>query len=147
MITSVTLTENVVKRVKPGIEGKKELTCQRICIVIVAVLGILVALKASSIVSIMQDLCAPAVSVALPMFIAIFYWKKVTEQGAFLSMIIGGGLTIGWYLYGVIVLGGASPFGIHHIIIGVVVSALVLIVGSLATYKGDNGSDSKKEVA
>ncbi|MCI8292617.1 MAG: sodium:solute symporter family protein [Hespellia sp.] len=147
MITSVTLTENVVKRVNSNIEGKKELTCQRVCIVIVAALGILVALKASSIVSIMQDLCAPAVSVALPMFVAIFYWKKVTEQGAFLSMIISGILTIGWYLYGVIVLGGASPFGIHHIIIGIIVSALTLVIGSLATYRGNDESTVKKEVA
>lgn len=141
IVTSVTITDNVIKRINPNINGKKEILCNRIGIAAVTVLGIIAAIYAESIIALMQDISAPAVAATVPIFFGMFFWKKTTSKGAMAAIYVGVVSTLGWWIYGFISFGGASPFGIHHIIVGIVCASISMIVVSLATYDGTNGTE------
>ncbi len=140
IVTSVTFTENVIKRINPNIKGKKEIFVTRVGIAVITALGIVVAIYAKSIIGIMQDISAPAVAVTLPVFVGMFFWKKTTTQGAMAAMIVGVITTVGWWIYGFISFGGHSPFAVHHIIVGIICTSISMIGVSLATYDGTNGT-------
>lgn len=58
-------------------------------------------------------------------FVGALFWKKATKQGALLSMV-GGTLT-----YCLCMAIGFKIFGLHQIVIGITVSLVLMVVGSL----------------
>lgn len=65
ILTSVMLSRDVIGRIKP-LDGKAMLTTQRICMIVVAALGVIVGYFGSSIVSIMEDIGAPCGAALVP---------------------------------------------------------------------------------
>lgn len=128
LITSVNITDNVIKRIYPNIDEKKMVSISRICVICVGVVSIIIANFASSIVGIMQDVSAPYTSAILPIIIAGFFWKKATSKGAIATIIVAVVTSTVWWL-------AKQPFGIHHIIISLICSSLTMIIVSLATKK------------
>ena len=57
-------------------DDKQTLTLQRIFMILVAIAGLIVGYFGSSIVSIMEDVGAPAGAALVPIFCGIFYWRK-----------------------------------------------------------------------
>lgn len=128
LITSVNITDNVIKRIYPDIESERMVSISRICVVCVGIVSIIIANFASSIVGIMQDVSAPYTSAILPIIVAGFFWKKATSTGALATIIVAVITSTGWWIL-------KQPFGIHHIIISLVCSSLTMIIVSTLTQK------------
>lgn len=60
MLTSITISRDIIGRFKRDMTDKQMLTTQRILMILVAVAGLLVGYFGSSIVSIMEDVGAPS---------------------------------------------------------------------------------------
>lgn len=135
LITSVNITDNVIKRLYPATDEKKMVSISRICVICVGIISIIIANFASSIVGIMQDVSAPYTSAILPIIVAGFFWKKATSKGAIATIIVAVLTSTGWWI-------AKQPWGIHHIIVSLVCSSLTMIIVSLVTQK-----DSIKEEA
>ncbi len=128
LITSVNITDNVIKRMYPNVEENKMVYISRVCVVCVGVASIIIANFASSIVGIMQDVSAPYTSAILPIIVAGFFWKKATSKGAIATIIVAVITSTGWWI-------AKQPWGIHHIIVSLICSSLTMIIVSLATQK------------
>ena len=76
LIISVNVSNNIVKRIVPGITEKKRISVSRWSVVLVGVVGIVIGNYANSIISVMQDVSAPYISAILPLIITAFFWKK-----------------------------------------------------------------------
>ena len=116
--------QNVLKR---KIAPEKMVKASRIGVAIVGVLSIVLALFAKGIIQIMQLMATPYAGALFPIVIALFYWKRATSKGAFLSIIITLIVSI------VLVATKASILGLDPVVIAVIVGTVTLIVGSLAT--------------
>lgn len=132
LITSVNITDNVIKRIYPSISDNKMVTISRYSVIAVGIVSIIIANFATSIVGIMQDVSAPYTSAILPIIIAGFFWKKATSSGAIATIIVAVVSSTVWWI-------AKQPFGIHHIIVSLIFSSVTMIVVSLLT-------QNKKEV-
>lgn len=128
LITSVNITDNVIKRIYPNIDENKMVSISRYSVVGVGILSIIIANFASSIVGIMQDVSAPYTSAILPIIVAGFFWKKATSQGAIATIIVSVISSTGWWI-------AKQPFGVHHIIVSLIFSSLTMFIVSLVTFK------------
>ena len=128
LITSVNITDNVIKRFNPNLDEKHMVPISRICVIAVGIVSIIIANFADSIVGIMQDVSAPYTSAILPIIVAGFFWKKATPQGAMATIIIAIITSTGWWIAG-------QPWGIHHIVVSLLCSSLTMIIVSMATQK------------
>jgi sodium/pantothenate symporter len=59
------------------------------------------------------------------------YWKRANKMGALLSMSVGA------VVYCLAMAIGFKPFGLHQIVIGISVSLLMMVIGSLLSKKGN----------
>lgn len=128
LITSVNITDNVIKRIYPNIDENKMVSISRYSVVGVGILSIIIANFASSIVGIMQDVSAPYTSAILPIIVAGFFWKKATSQGAIATIIVSVISSTGWWI-------AKQPFGVHHIIVSLIFSSLTMFIVSSVTFK------------
>lgn len=128
LITSVNITDNVIKRIYPNIDENKMVSISRYSVVGVGILSIIIANFASSIVGIMQDVSAPYTSAILPIIVAGFFWKKATSQGAIATIIVSVISSTGWWI-------AKQPFGVHHIIVSLIFSSLTMLIVSSVTFK------------
>ncbi len=128
MVCSIMLSRDVVGRFKK-MDDRQMLTLQRIFMVLVAAAGLIVGYFGSSIVSIMEDVGAPAGAALVPIFCGIFYWrKKMNEKGTLITIAVAIITTLGYWAVG-------SPLGISHFLFGLICSAVTLIVANSACYK------------
>lgn len=128
MVCSVMLSRDVVGRFKT-LDDQQMLTLQRIFMVLVAAAGLVVGYFGSSIVSIMEDVGAPAGAALVPIFCGIFYWRrKMNEKGTLITIAVAIVATLGYWAVG-------SPLGISHFLFGLICSAIALIVANTACYK------------
>lgn len=128
LITSVNITDNVIKRFNPTLDEKKMVGISRTCVVGVGIVSIIIANFANSIVGIMQDVSAPYTSAILPIIVAGFFWKKATAKGAIATIIVAVLTSTGWWIAG-------QPWGVHHIIVSLICSSVTMVLVSLATQK------------
>ena len=112
-----------------GKKVKNELAASRIGVVIIGVLGIFLALFAQSITSVMQTMATPFVGAIFPIVLAMFFWKKVTNKAAVITIIASLVMAVLMYIFKV------SFFGLDPSFVTVVVCTVVLIVASLLTQK------------
>jgi SSS family solute:Na+ symporter len=108
-------------------EVKNELAASRIGVVIIGVLGVLMALYAKSIISVMQMMATPFVGSVFPIVLAMFFWKRVTSTGATVSIIAALIMAVVVYVFKV------NFFGLDPSFVTVVVCAVVLVIVSLFT--------------
>lgn len=129
MVTAVTFTRDVVKRLKPSMDDKATLLIQRVSLIGFTVLGILVAIYGRNIVGIMEDVGAPCGAALVPLFCGIFYWKKkMNPTGAIITIIVAVVSTLSWWIL-------KGPV-ISHFVFGLLCATVTMIVACNLTYKG-----------
>lgn len=127
MVCSIMLSRDVVGRFKK-MDDKQTLTMQRIFMILVAIAGLIVGYFGSSIVSIMEDVGAPAGAALVPIFCGIFYWrKKMNEKGTLITIVVAIVSTLGYWALG-------SPLGISHFLFGLICAAIAMFVANSACY-------------
>ena len=109
------------------IKKENELKASRLGVVIIGVLGIVLALFAQNIISVMQLMATPFVGAIFPITLAMFFWKKVTNKGAIITIIAGLVMFVITGVMGISILGQDPSF------VTVVVCTVVLIISSLLT--------------
>ena len=96
--------------------------------ILVAISGLIVGYFGSSIVSIMEDVGAPAGAALVPIFCGIFYWrKKMNEKGTLITIVVAIVSTLGYWALG-------SPLGISHFLFGLICAAITMFVANSACY-------------
>lgn len=128
MVTAVTFTRDVVKRLNPSMDDKATLLVQRISLIGFTVLGILVAIYGRNIVGIMEDVGAPCGAALVPLFCGIFYWKKkMNPTGAIITIVVAVVSTLLWWAL-------KGPV-ISHFVFGLACSTVTMIIACNLTYK------------
>jgi Na+/proline symporter len=127
MVTAVTFSRDVVKRLNPKLDDKGMLYVQRLSLVGFTALGIVVAIFGSSIVSIMEDVGAPCAAALIPLFCGIFFWKKLNSKSAMITVVVAVVSTLIWWAL-------RAPW-ISHFLFGLICSTVTMIIVSLITYK------------
>jgi Na+/proline symporter len=127
MITAVTFSRDVVKRLKTDLDDKGTLYVQRVSLVGFTVLGIIVAIFGGSIVGIMEDVGAPCTAALIPLFCGIFFWKKLNSTSAMITIVVALFATLTWWALG-------APW-ISHFLFGLICSTVTMIIASLITSK------------
>ncbi len=134
MLTSVTISRDVIGRIKKDMNDKQMLTTQRIWMVIVAAAGLVVGYFGSSIVGIMEDVGAPCGAALVPIFVGLFFWrKKMNPKGTLITIAVAVVATLGYWAAG-------SPLGISHFVFGLICSTITMFVANSITYKPDQPS-------
>lgn len=124
------VTQDVfVRYLRPDGSERAQLIAARVSVVIVIGIGFGMIILIPNVLDLLLFGYYGVVGgVTLP-WLAALYWPRVTTAAATASMILGGGISISFYLYQQIsgaTLGGANP-----IFYGLGVSLIVLVVGSL----------------
>ena len=119
----------IVKTLGKEMDEKERLKVVRICVVIIGLLGMIISLMKPAQVLIFQMLNFGAAGAVffVPIIFGL-YWKRATKEGGIASMVGGLISYIIWFLIG-------SPYGIHAVIVGTIVSVLLMIIVSLNTEK------------
>ena len=134
---SVTFAENVVRGYVPDMNDKAFLRVMRICLVCFALCVLLYALNSqNSIFGMVESAYKITLAGAFIPLIFGAFWKRATSQGA-LAAIIGG---IGSWIIIEVLVGEKSL--VPPQLIGLVVSAIAMIVGSLIPQKIGGASNS-----
>ncbi len=127
MVVSIMLSRDVVGRFT-NLEDKQLLTLQRVFMVVVAIAGLIVGYFGSSIVSIMEDVGAPAGAALVPIFCGIFFWReKMNEKGTLITIAVAIISTLAYWAAG-------SPLGISHFVFGLICSAVTMIIANSIFY-------------
>ena len=112
--------------ISPGAEDAQLLKTSRISVLGMAVLGLVIALYITDIITIYQfALSYTAVTLVVPVMAAMF-WKRATKTGVIVSMVGSIIVCSLWKLAG-------TPYGVHEILPGLIMSFLLLIIVSLKT--------------
>ncbi len=128
MLTSITVSRDVIGRFKK-MDDRQLLTTQRVLMVVVAVLGLIVGYFGSSIVSIMEDVGAPAGAALVPIFCGLFFWrKKMNAKGCLITIVVAVASTLGYWAMG-------SPLGISHFLFGIICSTITMFAANAICYK------------
>lgn len=131
MLTSVTVSRDVIGRFKK-MDDKQLLATQRVLMIVVAVLGLIVGYFGSSIVSIMEDVGAPAGAALVPIFCGLFFWrKKMNAKGCLITIVVAVVSTLGYWAMG-------SPLGISHFLFGIICSTITMFVANAICYKPES---------
>lgn len=134
MIGTATMFTNDVYRpyIMHGVhDDEKEIKVSKLVMVIVGGVGLLVALTASNIISVMMSAFALRSAGPFAAFIGGLFCKNVTKDAGFIS-ILAGTAVAAWWIY---VL--KSPFGLSAMVPGGAVAFLVLFaVSAFQTAKG-----------
>lgn len=127
---SVTFAENVVRGYMPHLTDKAFLRVMRICLVCFAMCVLLYALNSqNSIFGMVESAYKITLAGAFVPLVFGAFWKRATSQGA-LASIIGG---IGSWVIIEVLVGEESL--IPPQLIGLVISAIAMIIGSLIVQK------------
>jgi len=128
MVAGLTVSRDVARIFSPDLSEKKGLLVARGSVIIIGVLGMAFALLMKGIFDMMMLAFALFVSGAFIPTMAALFWDKATNKGAVSSMI--GGMILVTLLYAL-----NKPYNIEPIFGALVVSLLLMVVVSLATYK------------
>ena len=116
--------------IKKDASDKQVLLVSRICVFVIAIVGLLLALNPnSSIFSLVSYAWAGFGGTFGPLIILALYWKGATASGAIAGLITGGITVVAWHnLHGGI-------FDVYEILPAFVICLVVTIVVSLCTKK------------
>ncbi len=110
-----------------GREVKNDLRASRIGVVVIGILGIVLAMYAPNITTIMQTMATPFVGAIFPITLAMFFWKKVTNTGAIVTIITALILAVLFYIAKI------DVFGLDPSFVTVVVCSATLVIVSMFT--------------
>ncbi len=128
LVASTNLVHDLwAKMLKQEVKPENEVKASRIGVVFIGVLGMVLALFATDIISVMQLMATPFVGSIFPIVLAMFFWKKVTNKGAVITIIAALVMFVITGIMGISILGQDPSF------VTVVVCTVVLVVASLLT--------------
>ncbi len=117
--------------VNPNAGDAQILKVSRLSVGFMAVLGLVIALWVKDIIGIYQVALAFTASALVAPVLAAMFWERATKAGVLASTIGALVASLAWRLAG-------TPFGIHEIAPGLLTSAVLLVVVSLATKHSDD---------
>lgn len=133
LITGTTISNDLVKPLRPETTEKGLLLSARLTVLVVGILGIVFALCIKGIFDLLLLAFAIYISgVFFPVMGALF-WEKATRQGAAASSIGATALVVTLYALD-------KPFGIEPIMPSLVLSLVLMAVVSMATYKPEKAT-------
>ena len=114
--------------IKKDASDKQVLLISRICVFIIAIVGLLLALNPnSSIFGLVSYAWAGFGGTFGPLIILALYWKQTTAPGAVAGLLTGGATVVAWHnLHGGI-------FDVYEILPAFIICLVVTIIVSLAT--------------
>jgi len=137
LLASASIVANdIFKRINPDMEESKLILVSRVSVIVIGIIAFLLALTAKGIIELMQNISAPSV-VFLPVLTATFFWKKITSMGVLWAIVTSVVAAEIWWIIG-------KPF-VHHVVISLIASTIVMIIVSLATYKPECEQESQAE--
>lgn len=128
MLMGTMLGRDIYQRyINKDATDKQLMTVSRACVLVVGVLSILIALiQPPGVFQIVVFSFSTLGSSFLPSYVGAVWWKRGNTTGCVWSMIVGCIVSIVWELAGF-----TTSLGIHTFFAGVVISAIVYIIGSL----------------
>ncbi|MEQ8733319.1 MAG: sodium/proline symporter PutP [Rhodospirillaceae bacterium] len=135
LVSSSSLTEDFYKTFLRRNASQTELVfVGRVCVFAVSILAILLALDPqSNILSLVGNAWAGFGAAFGPILLLSLYWRGINREGALAGMIAGA-VTVLFWLYAPIEIGGQSlPQILYEIIPGVIMSTIAAVAVSLAT--------------
>lgn len=122
---SVTITENIIKDIRPWKNDREFLFSMRVVVLIFAVIVTTLALNSESSIYEMVEsaYCVTLVAAFVPLALGV-YWKRASRQGALLSVVMG---LSSWQLLEFFAPQGYWP----PQLVGVLLSLAGMIIGSL----------------
>ena len=118
-----TLNNDIYCVVKKDATEKEQKLFVNVGVVVLAVVLMLIGKNAPSILGQLTG-ATQIKSVASVVLIASLYWKRVDNNGAFYTLLIGSIVAMGWHMAG-------NPFGIQPLWPALAVSAVVLVAFTL----------------
>lgn len=136
-MNGVTILTNDIynKVIRRNATDKQKVRASKISLLLVSAFGIVGALWLPILVPLWTLAQAIAISGLLAAVLSAWFWKRSTKVGAFLSIVLGGGISIAFALYAWVTTGSPGNLvnGIHACHVGLAVSIVSMIVGSLVT--------------
>lgn len=127
-IDSILLTlSSMVARDVIGGDEARQLKVGRVVIPVISVLALGFAALELDLIAVLSVAASSGLVVAVPAIIGAFFWARGTATGALLSIVGGGGFVLALYLT------GWQPFGLSAGHLGLPVSAILFVAGSVAT--------------
>ena len=127
LITGTTLSNDLVRPLRPGISEKALIYSARITVLAVGVLGVIFALWIKNLFDLLLLAFAVYVSGVFFPVMAALYWDKATRAGAMVSSVAASIIVIALYALN-------KPWNIEPIMVSLTVSAVLMAAVSLATY-------------
>lgn len=126
LVASSALTEDINKSlIRPNASQKELVWVSRSFIIIIAIIGLIIALDPnSSVLDLVSYAWAGFGATFGPIIILSLYWKGITEKGTIAGMLIGGTTIIIWKN----ISGGI--FDIYEIIPGFILATLAILIFS-----------------
>lgn len=132
MIGTATMFTNDVFRpyMNNGVkDDKKEVWISRVTMVIVGLVGLVVALTASNIISVMMSAFALRSAGPFAAFICGLFYKNVTKRAGFVSILLGTVVAVVW-IYAL-----HTPWGLSAMVPGGVVAFIAIFICSVIDRK------------
>lgn len=117
------------RHIKRDASPRELVTVGRVAVVVLGVLAIYLAYRIPRIIDLVLYAYTFGASGLFFPTLAALFWKRATSAGAFLGILLGGLMGVGWSLAG-------SPYGVDPIFVGMPASLVGLVLGSLATQHG-----------
>ena len=130
------LTNDIYNKVlRKNATDAQKVRASKISLILVSAFGIVGALWLPILVPLWSLAQAIAISGLLAAVLSAWFWKRSTTTGAFLSIVLGGGVAIVFAIYAWLTTGNPGNLinGIHACHVGLLVSIIAMIVGSLVT--------------
>lgn len=132
MIGTATMFTNDVFRpyMNNGVkDDKKEVWISRVTMVIVGLVGLVVALTASNVISVMMSAFALRSAGPFAAFICGLFYKNVTKRAGFVSIVLGTVVAVVW-IYAL-----HTPWGLSAMVPGGVVAFIAIFICSVIDRK------------
>lgn len=146
LIAASAFSKNIFQGiVKKDATDKQVMKVSRIILLIVALVGVVIALDETSIIFTVVSFAWAGFGATFgPIMLFSLFWKKTTRQGAIAGMLSGGIMVFIWKLV-LKPMGGV--FGIYELLPAFLVSCIVIIIVSLLTKEPSEEVKNEFELA
>ncbi len=121
------VSQDVVKRLSPGIEESKLLSIGKVFVLLFAIAAFLFATLRLGLIAVLSVASSAGLLVTVPAIIGAFFWKRGTAPAAITSILVGGFIAL-WFQFG-----GIKPLGWWPGVWSGIVSTVLFIVVSYLT--------------
>ena len=144
LAASSSVSQNILRDVfKIKISEKTAVIIARVSVIIIAVVGVLLALDPESNVFKIVSFAWAGFGAAFgPIMLFSLFWKRTNKWGALAGMISGGAMVFIWKFL-IAKLGGV--FAIYELLPAFIISCVFIVVVSLLTGKPDEGIEAEFE--